>query len=209
MRPVKTEERARLHWILMAAGILGVLLVCTAVYLGVSTSRTMKGIIREQFNDEQLALARAASQRIESTIRNAMTDLVLLNALPAVQYSDPEAYEVLLLSTLPVLRRDAIAEIRRVDREGNTLFAATEDGIGMQHLGPVKREAASFLSWASDMGNRGRIMGTGTRAKDPTSERRVILMDLIIPTYEDSTDAKRTHATHRFAGYLRATLDVS
>lgn len=209
MKPMKTIERTRLHRILMAGGVLGVLLVCTAVYLGVSTSRTMKGIIREQFNDEQLALARTASQRIEATIRNAMTDLVLLNALPAVQYADPEAYEILLLSTLPVLRRDTITEVRRVDREGNALFVATEEGIGMQHLGTVKREAASFLSWASDISNRGRIMGTGTRAKDPASERRVILMDLIIPTYEDSTDAKRTFATHRFAGYLRATLDVN
>jgi len=209
IKPIKTKERTSLHRVLMAAGLLGFLLVCTAVILGISTSRYMKGIIRDQFNDEQLALARAAAQRIESTLRNAMTDLVLLNSLPAIQYCDSDAYEILLLSTLPVLRRDNIDEIRRVDREGNTMFVANEEGIGMKHLGLRQTEVGAFLSWAADIGNRGRIMGTGTRAKDPASDRRIILMDLIIPTYEDSTDSKRPHASHRFSGYLRATVNVN
>ncbi|NLI82817.1 MAG: PAS domain S-box protein [Deltaproteobacteria bacterium] len=209
MKSMQTKERTRLYRILMGAGILAVLLVCVAIYLGFSTSRYMKGIIRDQFNDEQLALARAAAQRIESTLRNAMTDLVLLNSLPAIQYCDMDAYEVLLLSTLPVLRRDCIVEIRRVDREGNTLFVANEEGIGMKHLGLRHREAGAFLSWAADVGNRGRIMGTGTRARDPASDRRVILMDLIIPTYEDATDAKRPHASHRFSGYLKGIVNVT
>jgi PAS domain S-box-containing protein len=136
-------------------------------------------------------------------------DLILLNSLPAIQYCDPGSYEVLLLSTLPLLNRDHIIEIRRVDRDGKTLLVANEQGVGMRHFGLDSQDAAAYLSWASDRSNRGKTMGTGIRSRDPSKERRTILLDLITPTYEDASDAARPHPSHRFAGYLRATLDVS
>ncbi len=202
-------ERIKLHRMLKIVGGVTTLLVLGALALGVSTSRYMKGVIRDQFNEQQLALARATANRIETTIQNAIVDLILLNSIPAIQYCDPGSYEILLLSTLPLLNRDHIIEIRRVDRDGKTLLVANEQGIGMRHFGLDGQDAAAYLSWASDMGNRGKTMGTGIRSRDPSKERRTILLDLITPTYEDAADAAHPQPSHRFAGYLRATLDVS
>jgi two-component system, NtrC family, sensor kinase len=206
---METKERINLRKILRTVGVLAVVLVAGASWLGISTARYMKGVIRDQFNDEQLALARATAQRVEANIRGAISDSILLNSLPAIQYCDPDAYEILLLSTLPVLNRDNIIEIRRVDREGNTLFVANEQGIGMRHFGLLQQEAGAYLSWASDMGNRGKTMGTGVRQRDPAGGKRVEVMDIIIPTYEDSTDNAHPRPSHRFSGYLRSTLNVS
>ncbi|MCU0587299.1 MAG: ATP-binding protein [Syntrophobacteraceae bacterium] len=202
-------ERIKLRRMLKIVGGVTAVLLLGALTIGISTSRYMKGVIRDQFNDQQLALARATANRIETTIQNAVVDLILLNSLPAIQYCDPGSYEILLLSTLPLLNRDHIIEIRRVDRDGKTMLVANEQGIGMRHFGVEPQDAAAYLSWASDMGNRGKTMGTGIRSKDPSKERRTILLDLITPTYEDTISAAHPHPTHRFSGYLRATLDVS
>lgn len=206
---METKERTKLRKALKIVGVVSFLLVAGATYLGVSSARYMKAIVRDQFNEQQLVLARATALRIESNIRNAIADLVLLNSIPSFQYCDPGAYEHLLLSSLPVFYRDHILEIRRVDRDGNTLFVANDQGIGMRHYGLIQTEAGAYLSWASDLGNRGKTMGTGIRMKDPAKEKRDMVLDLVTPTYEDSMDANHPRPSHRFSGYLKATLDVS
>jgi PAS domain S-box-containing protein len=206
---METKERIKLHKALKTVGVITLLLVGVASYLGVSTARYMKEVIRDQFNQQQLVLAKATAQRIEANLQNAMVDLVLLNSLPAVQYCDPGSYEALLVSTLPVLNRDNIVEIRRVDREGSSLFVANEQGIGTMHFGLVQKEAGAYLSWASDINNRGKTMGIGIRPRDPTKDKKLVVLDLIIPTYEDSTDGAHPRPSHRFSGYLKATVDVS
>ncbi|MFH1147677.1 MAG: ATP-binding protein [Pseudomonadota bacterium] len=204
------RERERLRKVLTTVGVITILLLGIALYLGISTAREMKGIIRDQFNQQQLVLAKSAASRIETAVQNAIADLRLLNSLPAIQYADPESYETLLVSILPVLSRDCISEIRRVDRDGNTIFVANDQGIGMRHFGLVHQEAGVFLSWAADTGNRGKATApTGARPKDAAKDRGHIELDLITPTYEDSTSALHLRASHRFAGYFRATLDVN
>jgi two-component system, NtrC family, sensor kinase len=206
---MEAKERIKLHKLLKTVGIITLLLVGIASFLGVTTARYMKGTIRDQFNQQQLVLARATAQRIETNLRNAMSDLALLGSFPSVQYSAAESYEILLLSTLPVLSRDSIIEIRRVDRDGNAMFVANDQGIGMKHFGLDQKEAGAYLSWAADLSNRGKTMGTGIRPKDPAKGRSLMVLDLVIPIYEDSTDSLHPRPSHGFAGYLRATLDVS
>ncbi|MCE5243923.1 MAG: ATP-binding protein [Syntrophobacteraceae bacterium] len=206
---MRAVERKRLHRILKLVVAMTVLLVGVAIYLGISTARHMKSILKDQFNDQQLVLARATAMKIESNLQNAIADLALLNSLPAIQYSDAEAYEVILLSTLPVLNRDHIIEIRRIDSDGNTMFVVNDQGLGMKHFGLVQQEAGAYLSWAAELNNRGKTMGTGIRLKDLNKGKRLIVFDLLIPTYEDSVDQYHPRASRRFAGYLRATVDVS
>jgi two-component system, NtrC family, sensor kinase len=203
------KEHARPNNILKAVAITTVLLVSTICYLGFSAVRGMREKIREVFNAEQLVLAKTTAQRIETKIQEAVNDLMLLNSLPAVQYSDPESYEILLVSTLPMLNRDNLVEIRRVDRNGVTLFAANDQGIGMKHVGLPRSEAGLYFSWASDINNRGKTMGTSIRSKDPAFDARDMVMDLIMPTYEDSANRLHAQPSHGFGGYLKATLDVS
>lgn len=203
------RERQKLLRTFRAVSVLAVLLLAVSCYLGFSTVRQMREIIEEQFNAEQLILAKSTAQRIEANLQAAITDLILLNSLPAVQYGDPNSYEVLLLSVLPLLNRDNIIEIRRIDRNGHTLFVANEQGIGMKHLDLVPSEAGVYLSWAAEVSNRGKTMGTGIRSKDATLDRQHLIMDLIIPTYEDASSSLHPQPSHGFAGYLKASIDIS
>ncbi len=206
---MEVRERIKLHKILKTVLFISFLLAASASYLGFSTAKYMKEVIRDQFNEQQLSLARVTASRIETNIRNAIADIVLLNSLPAIQYCDDDSYEVLLLSTFPVLNRDDIIEVRRVDREGNTLFVANDQGIGMRHYGLEQQEAGAYLSWASDMGNRGKTMGTGVRSKEPIKDKKIMVIDLMTPTYEDGINAAHPRPSRRFAGYLKVTVNIS
>lgn len=207
---MKTQEKERiqLHRILKMVAIVTTLLVVLALYLGMSTARQMKGIIRDQFNQQQLALARTLAATIEDQIQNAHDDLALLNSFAAIQYAEPGEYESLLLTALPVLYRDNLVEIRRVDRNGKVLFVANDEGIGLNPIGLVYQEPAVYLSWARDSRNRGEIMGAALRAKDLVNDKKSMVLDLVTPTYENSANKLHPQPSHSFSGYLRASIDV-
>ncbi len=195
--------------ILRVLGIITLVLVAGASWLAISTARYMKDVLRDQFNEQQLVLAKMTAQRIEANINDTIADLLLLNSLPAIQYCDPDSYEVLLLSTLPVLNSNNIVSIRRVDREGTTILTASEQGIGIRNQGIVQQEAGAYLSWASDPVNRGKTMGTPLRPKEPSKEKGTLVFDLITPTYEEASNSAHPHPSRGFSGYLRLTLNMS
>ncbi|MCE5335787.1 MAG: PAS domain S-box protein [Desulfobacteraceae bacterium] len=194
--------------ILRILGIITLILVAGASWLALSTARYMKDILRDQFNEQQLVLAKTAAQRIESYINETLGDLSLLNSLPGIQYCDPESYETLLLSTLPVLNSNNIVAIRRVDREGNTILAASDQGIGIRR-GAVRQDPGAYLAWAVEPLNRGRTMGTALHRKDPAKDRSPLVLDLITPTYEDASSAEHPQPSRAFAGYLKFTVNIS
>ncbi len=202
---MKATSRIDRPKILIILGIIALLLVAGASWLAISTARYMKDILRDQFNQQQLVLARTTAQRIEDDLNEAISDLQLLNSLPSIQYCDTSNYEILLLSTLPVLNSNHIVEVRRVDRDGTTLFSANDQGIGVRPIERAGQESGAFLSWAADPANHGKTMGTTIHQQD---RKRLQVIDLITPTYEDASDAAHPYPSRRFSGYLKVTLDL-
>lgn len=201
--------RTKRSKMLKIMGITTFMLVVGASWLAISTARYMKDVLREQFNEQQLVLARHAAQRVEANINHAIDDLVLLNSLPAIQYCDTQSYEAMLLTTLPVLNGRRIIAIRRIDRQGSQIFAASEQGIVIRNLGHVQQEPAAYLSWAEDPANKGKTMGTALYPKQGAKERGALVFDLITPTYEEAANAAHPYPSRAYAGYIRLTLDVS
>jgi hypothetical protein len=155
MESMQIKDRIKLHKVLKSVGIVTLVLLVGAWYLGLTTARHMKQIIRDQFNEQQLILARAAAFGIEANLQNALADLILLNSLPAIQYADSESYEILLLSTLPVLNRDNIIEIRRGPGWEHPVCGERSGHRHGPHR-PAQQEAGVYLSWASALSNRGK-----------------------------------------------------
>lgn len=205
---MKDLGKKRLLRVFQGAVLAIFTLLGIALYFGHSSSQTLKQAIREQYNQQQFFLTGSTAGMLQSSLENALSDLILLNSMPAIQYAEPEAYETLLISVLPVLKRDNISQLRRVSRDGQVLFTADEQGIFTNQSSLVEREAAAFLSWAADPSKRGRVMITGVRRQSSISQDR-LLMDMIIPTYEESFTRHQPRPTHRFSGYLRSTLDVN
>lgn len=67
-------------------GILMIVLLLSALYLGMVSASHMKEIIREDFNNQQLVLARYAANRIENSMDFIKRELSLLSFSPSIQY---------------------------------------------------------------------------------------------------------------------------
>lgn len=67
-------------------GILIIVLLLSALYLGMVSARHMKEIIREDFNKQQLVLARYAANRTENSLDFIKRELSLLSFSPSIQY---------------------------------------------------------------------------------------------------------------------------
>jgi PAS domain-containing protein len=204
-----TRTRPERSKVLKILGIATLVLLAGALWLAVSTARYMKTILRNQFNEQQLVLARHAAQRVEADINKAIDDLLVLSSLPAIQYCDRDSYEALLLSTRPVFNGSSIIAIRRIDREGNLIFSASEQGIIMRDMGLEQQDPGAYLTWASDPANRGKTMGTALYSKEGAKNRGALLCDLITPTYQNAPNGAHPFPSRGFAGYLRLTLDAT
>ncbi|MDR3567484.1 MAG: ATP-binding protein [Syntrophobacteraceae bacterium] len=204
-----SKSRTNRFKVLKVLSIAAVLLVAAASWLAISTAEYMKDTVRSQFNEQQLALARLGAQRIEAHIDSAMGDLQLLDSLPAIQYFDPARYKTLLLSILPVFNESSIITIYRVDAQGKLVFSASEQGIVTSHLGPAQREAAKYLAWAKEPANMGKIFGDALHPKGGEKDNDDLVFDLIMPTYDNASDATHLAPSGAFAGYLRLTIDAS
>ncbi|GKT09994.1 sensor histidine kinase [Desulforhabdus sp. TSK] len=204
---METNERIKLHGILRLTGIVVILLVGGSLYLGISTARNMRAIIRDRYNQQQLVLARASAFMVEASFRNATSDLALLSSFSSIQSVDFVSDKAFFLSAMSILGQDDIIEFRKVDPNGNLLFLLNKAGMELGFSGRCKSED-KYLAWASDVNNRGKTMGSKVYWSDFGGGRRCVVLDLVIAIYKQFTNGTYPHEGIQFAGYLCATLDV-
>ena len=205
------HSKARINRVklLKLLSISALLLVVAGSWLGISTAEYMKDTVRSQFNEQQLALARLGAQRVQTHIESVIADLQLLNSLPAIQYFDPVRYKTLLLSILPVFNESSVLTIYRMDSQGRLIFSASEQGIVPKRLGPAQPEPAQYLAWAKEPANIGKIFGTPLHSREGVKDSDDLVLDLIVPTYGNASDASHLIPSGAFAGYIRLTINAS
>jgi PAS domain S-box-containing protein len=203
------REKKRLRKLSRGIWIASIALMGLALFFGASLARFTNKIIREQFSEQQMVLARSTALTIERSLQNAVDDLHLLNSLASLQYKDSYVYRAFLLSIFSVLARDDIMEIRQVDREGATLFVVNDEGIAMKPFDATPHDPGIYLVWASDVRNCGKIMATATRPGVADNGKTIMTLDLVLPSYQDCCQEREDQVSHRFEGYLTARLDIS
>ncbi|MCX7822501.1 MAG: ATP-binding protein [Syntrophobacterales bacterium] len=201
--------KKELRKILIGIGIATFLVICVATALGVNNMRYVKNVVRDQFNEEQLILARTSAQRIERSFHHALSDLVFLSTFPAIQYADRKHYEHLLALTLPILKKDFITEIVRIKDNGKKSFVVDiENGLSFGEHSFAHDEPAIHMSVARDVSLRGKAIPLETKNVEKDGNISV-WMTVIVPIYEDAIDAEHPYPSRRFAGYLRASIDLT
>lgn len=201
--------KKELRKILTGIGVATFLIICLATVLGINNMKYVKNIVRDQFNEEQLILARTSAQRIEKSLHHSLSDLVFLSTFPAIQYADKKHYEHLLALTLPILQKDSITEIVRIKEDGKKLFVVdTNNGLSFGGPSIAQDEPAVHMSIARDSSLKGKAIPLETR-KVVKGVNTSVWMTVIVPVYEDAPDAEHPYPSRRFAGYLKASIDLT
>ncbi|MEW6675996.1 MAG: ATP-binding protein [Nitrospirota bacterium] len=186
-------------------GIIMIVLLISALYLGIVSARNMKEIIREDFNKQQLILARYASHRIEDSLDFVKRELSLLSLSPSIQYLEA-SWSNRMNTTLSGVNEEGVIEIRLVDSKGETAYIV--DNLRSSRIIKGHFRDTEYFKWAYLKKNKNRIyVGEITRESEQYPEKPVMI--LATPTYEESIDEAHPMPTGRLSGVVLFTLDVT
>ncbi|MBW2646013.1 MAG: PAS domain-containing protein [Deltaproteobacteria bacterium] len=209
VKKAKTYFGEKYYNIRRAVIILGVFIVVLlmgAFYLGILSARHMKEIISEDFNQQQLVLAKYAANRMENRLDFIKSELSVLNLSPSIQYLEAISWAGRMNGTFSVVKDDGVLEIRLVDYKGKAAYVVDKRGIPHVIQGPFRDK--EYFKWACKEKNKNRIyVGEITRESEQHPER--LIMILATPTYEESVDETHPVPTGRLSGVLLFTLDVT
>lgn len=184
---------------------LNLILLGAGLYLGLKSAKQMQEIVREDFNQQQLVLARHIASMLKQDIQFLERELTTANLSPSVQYLEPLTWANRLRFTLSSVREEGVVEIFRINAPGTRKYLVDERGLDHVFSGSFKDE--EYFQWASRPENKGRIYIGPVSTQVPNYQGRLIIT-MVVPTYEVSVDESHPHPSGEFAGVLGYHIDA-
>jgi len=206
--PADTIAKVGVKRVLTGLGLLVVALLAVAFILGILSLRYTRDIVSDDFQQQQLILARTTARQIEDGMAFLRRELKILGYSPAIQYLEDVAWANRMRVSFDELARMGVVAISRIDfQEDRAGKAYTLDGDG-SHIVEQDFTAAPEVIWARDPENRGRIYQSDIQVQQ-RGNFRTPFMTLATPVYEESVDESHPKPTGRLDGVLMFKVDVS
>jgi two-component system NtrC family sensor kinase len=187
--------------------LLGVnfVLLGISIYLGLMSSNQMKEIVKEDFNQQQLVLARHTASLLEQDINFLKRELSTLNFSPSVQYLEPLSWANRMRATLASVREEGVVEIVRITPDGNRAYQVDARGVDQITTGAFRD--APYLEWARKPEHKGQVLVMPVSTQIPHYVGRLITI-MAVPTYEMSVDDTHPHPSGAYTGVLAFYIDA-
>ena len=135
--------------------VINLVLLGTSIYLGFKSANQMREIVKEDFNQQQLVLARHTAGLLGQDLNFLKRELSTLNFSPSIQYLEPLTWANRMRATLSSVREEGVVEIRRLNREGTRAYLV--DARGVDHVITGAFQNTPYLEWARLPEHKGRI----------------------------------------------------
>ncbi len=166
-------------WIISIASVL----MAVLAYLGYSSSKKMEQVVSDQFNQQQLILARKIGDTINDHFDLLRLDLSRLSDVPAVRDLAVNCPDE-MVSLFEQVRTLSVLEIRRLDFRGKTVYMVNEDGTTSEAVTPSQMR--SFFDLARGMKNKGKIFMPEIYTSKEVGFQDRWLMTMIAPIYDQA-----------------------
>jgi two-component system, NtrC family, sensor kinase len=188
-------------------GIVMTLLLSTVLILGWMSFRKIKEIVTEDFNQQQLVLARHAARQIENSLNAVKRELQLLSFSPSVQYAEVPSMGNRIEIAFSSIKHEGTLEIRYADADMQKAYHVLE-----QHrCGAEKPDAEDmhYLGWAKKEENKGTILFTNAIPVPHGDQYQIPIMKMVIPVWQVSVDESHPVALNKFSGVLVFIVDAN
>jgi two-component system NtrC family sensor kinase len=194
--------------LLTGLGLVVVLLLAVAFILGILSLKRTQEIVSDDFQQQQLILARTTARQIEDGLAFLRRELKILAYSPAIQYLEDVAWANRMRVSFDELSKLGVTAIERVDFTGpqaDKAYILDADGPRVIHQDFSRAPEAI---WAREPANRGRIYQGPLEVKEQ-GEHKVPFMALATPVYEESVDESHPRASGQLDGVLVFQIDTS
>jgi len=188
-------------------GVIMTLLMAAVLILGWLSSQKVREIVTDDFNQQQLVLARHAATQIENSIESLKRELQLLSLSPSLQYIE----KTWLINRMDIafssIKHEGTLEMRLIEPKNKRVYHVNDlHQCSSEAMNP---DDASYIAWAQKKENIGQIMFTGISTLQHNGQPDQPIMRMVTPVWQISVDESHPVATHEFSGVLVFVLDIS
>jgi PAS domain S-box-containing protein len=180
--------------------LLGIILL-----LGWMSAKKVREVIINDFNQQQLVLARHAASQIENSLNTLKRELLLLSLSPSIQYFEKVFMDKRMAIAFSSIKEEGALEVKYIERSGKNVYLVNRRGYQTMHPYP---DDMDYLNWAKDANNKGNILITGVSSGihgDAVSH----ITKMVVPVWQVSVDEKHTVATNLFSGVMMFNVDTT
>jgi two-component system, NtrC family, sensor kinase len=191
--------------IYLIIALITLVVLATAFVLGLMSSNKMREVISEQFNQQQLIIAKSVASDIEEIFAFIKNELHTLNLSPAIQYLEVSWYNRMQI-TMENVKPYGVVEIGLVAAEGQEAKIYRLDSEGKQRVSRGDIAQLPFFQWAQDPNHKGQFFIKRTTLDFHDDSQTPYLL-VAIPTYQVSVDESHPKAIGNFTGCLYLLVD--
>ncbi|KAF0180790.1 MAG: sensory box sensor histidine kinase [Nitrospirae bacterium] len=180
--------------------MLGIILV-----LGWVSSQAVRDTVIEDFNNQQLVIARYAASMVENSLVDFRRELTLLSFSPAVQYSERIQMHRRIQIVYSSFQDDGMREIRYVEKKSGKTHAIDKNGV---HIVVLTDSDAHYLEQAGRPALKNKLQMSDILVQ-PLNGRSATVFVMAMPVWQVSVDDAHPVATNDFAGVILFVIDAS
>jgi two-component system, NtrC family, sensor kinase len=191
--------------IYLTIALVTLLVLAIAFVLGLMSSNKMKEVISEQFNQQQLIIAKSVASDIEEKFAFIKNELHTLNLSPAIQYLEvswPNRMQITMENVKPY----GVVEIGLVEVEGQRGKIYRLDSQGKPRITQADISQMPIFTWAQDPSHKNQFFIQRTTLDFQGDSKPPYLL-VAIPTYQVSLDESHPQARGNFIGFLYFLVD--
>ena len=199
------EYFARKRGLLVVTIFLLVLLVI-AFFLSRFSAREMKRVINEDFNYQQLALAKHAADILTQKFAILKRELMNLSLSPSIQYSQAVSWANRMKISLSSMGDYGVVQVMLIGANGSNSYSMNQLGAFFVAKGEFGSE--DYFQWCKEPGNKGKVYISDVRKGVVANSEPGFVMVMGMPVYQISSDEAHPKPTQQFTGVLVFVLDA-
>jgi len=183
-----------------------VILLTIAVSVSILSVRNMKKIINEDFNFQQLELARHSARLLAKNFKILKQELTALSLSPSIQYIQPNYWANRMKITFSMIREYGVIKIMLVEAAGNRAYST--DYTNAAFVETRNFSGNEYFKWCRKPENTNKIFMSAIKKGVVTASEPGYLKLMAIPVYQISSDEAHPEPTQQFSGCLVYFIDT-
>ncbi|HMK43997.1 MAG TPA: ATP-binding protein [Dissulfurispiraceae bacterium] len=203
--PIEALFAFYIHHYKVITFVFTFLLLAVFSVLGWISASAVRENVIEDFNSQQLVIARHAAAMIEGTVSDYRRELTLLSFSPAIQYSERVQMERRMGIVFTSFQEDGALEIRYVEASTGKTHLLDRNGARIVALSDMDR---SYLDSAGRPSLRNKIQMSEISTQ-AMNARTATILTIWTPVWRVSVDDAHPVATNDFAGVVIFVIDAT
>ena len=183
------------------------ILLISALILGLLSVREMKRRINEDFNYQQLALAKHTAGILTENFKILKRELLTLSLSPSIQYVEAVSWASRMEISFSSVSDYGVIQIMLINANGTNSYSINYMGSSFIEKGPYGDE--DYFKWCKKQENKGKIYISDAIQGIAQYSEPGLVMIIATPVYQVSRDEAYPIPTGQFSGVLLFVLDAS